>query len=217
MITFITPTIGRATLKNTIESVLNQTDGDWKYIIVFDGVEPSEEIKNLIESDTRIQYIVKEKTGRANQAGMVRNIAIDKAKTEWIGFVDDDDIILPHYVSSLKHEIELKSDIELVVFRMLFFHGGMLPPIHYNKIEACAVGISFCFKKQQDKQIHFIQGGCEDFELLHALQHQHNMKMVLSNYITYGVRWIGNLRQPYEQVIRETYEREKNNPRHYLN
>jgi glycosyltransferase involved in cell wall biosynthesis len=217
MITFITPTIGRSTLKHTIESVLHQTDGDWKYIIVFDGVEPTEEIKDIIQSDDRIQYIIKEKTGRANQAGMVRNIAIDKSDTEWVGFVDDDDIILPHYVSSLKHEIELKSDIELVVFRMVFFHGGYLPPIHSTKIEACAVGISFCFKKQPAKQIHFVQGGCEDFEMLHSLQHHHNMKAVLSNHMTYGVRWIGNLRVSFEEAITSTPTREKDIPRHYLN
>ena len=39
-ITFIIPTVGRDTLKNTIDSLFNQTCAEWKAIIIFDGVKP---------------------------------------------------------------------------------------------------------------------------------------------------------------------------------
>ena len=38
-ITFIIPTIGRETLKNSIDSLINQTDHDWNAIIIFDGIK----------------------------------------------------------------------------------------------------------------------------------------------------------------------------------
>ncbi len=39
MITFIIPTIGRKTLINSIESIINQTITDWKIIVIFDGIK----------------------------------------------------------------------------------------------------------------------------------------------------------------------------------
>ena len=39
IITFIIPTIGRETLNHSINSIINQTNKNWKCIIVFDGVK----------------------------------------------------------------------------------------------------------------------------------------------------------------------------------
>lgn len=38
IVTFIIPTIGRDTLSKTIDSLINQTNPNWKAIIVFDGI-----------------------------------------------------------------------------------------------------------------------------------------------------------------------------------
>ena len=38
-ITFIIPSINRTTLTNSVNSLLNQTDKNWKCIIIYDGVD----------------------------------------------------------------------------------------------------------------------------------------------------------------------------------
>ena len=83
LITFIIPTIGRSTLSNTLESLINQTNPNWKAIVIFDGV--SSTIKN---TDRRISVIESSKLGKTyNSAGVVRNYGITLADTEWVAFV----------------------------------------------------------------------------------------------------------------------------------
>jgi len=53
-ITFIIPTIGRPSLKETIDSILSQTCQEWYVVIVFDGIEP-----NFAIHDDRIQIVQK--------------------------------------------------------------------------------------------------------------------------------------------------------------
>ena len=43
MITFIIPTVNRPSLKRAIDSLYAQTLSEWKAIIIYDGVEPSED------------------------------------------------------------------------------------------------------------------------------------------------------------------------------
>ena len=86
-VTFIIPSIGRDTLKTTICSLINQTNSNWKAIIIFDGINPT-----IWTNDNRITMIKCTKLGKnKNSAGLVRNYGILLAKTEWIAFVDDDD------------------------------------------------------------------------------------------------------------------------------
>ena len=39
IITFIIPSIARLTLLRTVESLKNQTDPNWRSIIIYDGVD----------------------------------------------------------------------------------------------------------------------------------------------------------------------------------
>ena len=118
MITFITPSIGRSTIIDTINSVINQTYEDWKYIIGFDGIEPEQNIIDLINSNNKISYHVFPKKGNSNHGGHVRNAAIKLSTTEWIGFVDDDDILTNDYVHNLKKEL-LVSNYDCIIFKYI--------------------------------------------------------------------------------------------------
>lgn len=94
LITFVIPTIGRETLKRTINSLKNLNIFNWKAVIVFDGIDP-----NIKDEDERIKIIKLEKKlgeGR-NSAGNVRNHAYQFVDTPWIGFVDDDDTLNKYY------------------------------------------------------------------------------------------------------------------------
>ena len=87
LITFIIPTIGRSTLQNTLDCLINQSNPNWKAIVIFDGI--SSTIQN---TDPRICIIESPKLGEGtNSAGLVRNYGITFADTEWVAFVDDDD------------------------------------------------------------------------------------------------------------------------------
>ena len=69
LVTFIIPTIGRNTLRNSIKSLLNQTETNWKAIIIFDGIKC-----NIKNNDERIKIIEIDKMGCGkNNAGNVRN------------------------------------------------------------------------------------------------------------------------------------------------
>ena len=100
ILTFIIPSIGRESLKFSIESLLNQTNSNWKAIIIFDGVK-----NNLnINHEKIITYEIEKKGSSINQASEVRNYGISKANSEWIAFLDDDDTISNDYVEIFYNE-----------------------------------------------------------------------------------------------------------------
>ena len=155
LITFILPTIGREHLLKSVASVYWQTVSNWNLIIIFDGIGST--INNpRLEKDKRINIM---KTGpklgeikpNHNNAGEVRNRAFPNVsfKSEWVGFIDDDDLLEPNYIESLLWEIEQDSSLELVVFRMRHSRNSNLivPPLNCNEIIKNKVGISFCFKQ----------------------------------------------------------------------
>lgn len=76
-------------IKDTIESVLSQTYQNWEWFIVNDcsSDRTIEVIRNY--DDSRINLINLEKNVGAAQA---RNIGLEKAKTDYIAFIDADDM-----------------------------------------------------------------------------------------------------------------------------
>jgi glycosyltransferase involved in cell wall biosynthesis len=179
-ITFIIPTIGRSTLQQTLQCLLQQTNPFWKAIIVFDGIEPT-----IQKSDNRITILKHKKLGVANYAGAVRNYGILHATTEWVAFVDDDDGIKNTYVATFYQEIKYCSDI--IVFRMNF-NGNILPPIQCNNFYKGQVGISFAVKKCLfDNGILFEPSEYEDFYYLDKCRAK-KYRILISPYLLYFVR-----------------------------
>lgn len=78
-----------STLKRCLDSVINQTFNDFEILLINDGSpDNSEEIcLDYLEKDQRINYIRRENGGLAS----VRNIALEKAKGEYLCFIDSDD------------------------------------------------------------------------------------------------------------------------------
>lgn len=181
-ITFIIPSVNRPTLKNTVDSLLNQTNPNWRSIIVFDGVDGPQ------FSDDRITTYNIEKTGlfgpNNGQSGLVRNYGINKCDTEWIGFLDDDDSIHPDYVNCL---FEKYSDKDFVVWRMKYTNGLVLPQLTSNDLQFGAVGISFCYKNKFEDLVFDKNRDGEDFDLLMKLKSLTN-NWVITPEIYYNVR-----------------------------
>ena len=81
-ITFIIPTKGRSTLDRTLNSLLAQSDSDWKAKVVIDGVNISKKIHEYAK-DSRISFTtISNPIGTANHAGLTRNFGIKEAATE---------------------------------------------------------------------------------------------------------------------------------------
>lgn len=128
-----------------------------------------------------------------NSAGLIRNAGIKLVTTEWVGFVDDDDIITPHYISHMKDEIAMHHDVECIIFRMIYPANEipilyMIPPPYDKDIHCAHVGISFCYKtKLFNEKMYFIPSDREDFLLLRRIRANKN-KIIISPFITYLVR-----------------------------
>lgn len=79
-------------IKNTLESVINQTYKNYEIIIVDDG--SNDNTKNVIyeffKSVNNIKYRLIEQ--KNSGAGSARNNGINNAKFDWIAFLDSDDL-----------------------------------------------------------------------------------------------------------------------------
>jgi glycosyltransferase involved in cell wall biosynthesis len=190
IITFIIPTLGRDTLLNSILSLYNLNNINWKAIIIFDGVKNKFEI-----NDPRIKIIEIKKYGKEdkkNSAGLVRNIGFQYVETKWIGFLDDDDYLSPNYIDYLLTEIENFPNIDACIFRMGYENGTILPSKLDKNIIRNKVGISFAIKKNITEKINFINSPFEDYIFLKNIIN-FKYKTLLSSYVAYFVRTF-----PYE-------------------
>jgi glycosyltransferase involved in cell wall biosynthesis len=188
-ITFIIPTIGRPTLQLTLNSLIKQTNPQWKAIIIFDGIEPT--IHNL---DNRFTILTHKKIGRLNYAGDVRNYGITHATTDWVAFVDDDDEIKNTYVNTFYEETKYNSDI--IIFRMNL-NNILLPKINTNNFYKNEVGISFAVKKQIfDSGIVFEPSDYEDYEYLNKCR-DNKYKILISPHHLYNVNKYNSPYSPY--------------------
>jgi glycosyltransferase involved in cell wall biosynthesis len=182
IITFIIPSVNRETLTNSINSILNQTNPNWNVIVIYDGVVGP----NF--NDERIKTLESHKQGlfgpNNGQSGLVRNIGIQMAKTEWIGFLDDDDTIHPDYVKTL---FEKYLEYDFVVWRMIYFGGKVLPSQNNSNLVFGDVGISFCYKNKFNNLLFDNNRDGEDFDFLMKLKSLSD-KWIITPEVYYNVR-----------------------------
>ena len=79
---------GQEYLKNCLKSILNQTYKDWE-LIFWDNLS-TDQSKNILNQfkDKRIKYFKSKKFTSLYEA---RNLAISKAKGDYLSFLDTDD------------------------------------------------------------------------------------------------------------------------------
>ncbi len=96
IVSIIVPCYNSAsTIRQTIESVINQTFSDWEMIIVDDcSTDDSAKIIQEYQSrDSRIRYLKTEQP--SGSPSMPRNIAIENSRGEWLAMLDSDDAWFP--------------------------------------------------------------------------------------------------------------------------
>jgi hypothetical protein len=183
----VIPSIGRPSIKNTIQSLIDLHSNNWNAIIVFDGVD-----KESVDypHDERIKEYSIEKVSKlgVNHAGNVRNYGIKQVETsEWIGFVDDDDSLGRDYIDNLKSESKDYPDADCVVFRGFYsFWNTTLPQSDSKFLLSRSVGITFAAKKKVFDTHKFVPGSEEDYNFLQELDKEYNI--LLSPFLNYFVR-----------------------------
>lgn len=166
-LTIIIPTINRPTLQRAVKSVLEQT-------------VPCELI---VVSDLR-----------HSGAGPTRNRAIQSARTEWLGFLDDDDTLKPNYHQVMQENWD---NYDLVVSRITLTHmgnDGLVPEPNITDpkdLRKGHVGMSFVVKtdlaKQYPFQNEFDYGQGEDWLFIDTLRNN-GARIKLIPEVLYHVR-----------------------------
>ncbi len=140
-------------LSRSIESVLNQSFGDFELILVDDGsTDGSGEIcESYARRDCRVN-VLHQKNGGVSSA---RNSGLDYAKGDWIFFVDSDDEVLPDGLQVLVNLIS--NDVDLVM-------GGFVEvELDDKTIEINTRTELYLPKKQSVLSLYMGYGSCYPF------------------------------------------------------
>lgn len=130
-------------LTSCLESVLNQTYKNIEIILVNDGStdESSSIINKYKDKDKRIVVIDKENEG----VSIARNIGIENATSDWIMFVDSDDILEKEAVETLANYTEGFG--EVILSRIYLLKNG-------EKTEAlCKYNENKIFEKEEKREL----------------------------------------------------------------
>lgn len=102
-------------LRRCLDSVINQSLSEIEVICINDGSTDSslDILRNYENRDRRIRVINKENEGQ----GIARNIGINLAAGEYIGFVDGDDWIDPEMYETM-YSIAKKNDLDMQICTM---------------------------------------------------------------------------------------------------
>lgn len=120
---------GESFIKNTINSIKNQTFTEWECIIIDDGSKDNSKqiINNEIEDDNRFCFITQENKGLSS----TRNYGINLAKGTYIFFLDSDDSIPANALTDLFQIIESNKNIDIVFGQTLCTNGQELQPVKH--------------------------------------------------------------------------------------
>ncbi|WP_310379236.1 glycosyltransferase family 2 protein [Flavobacterium sp.] len=89
-------------IENTMKSVLNQTYKNYEIIVINDGSTDESVSKVLEFKDSRIQLYNQENQG----VSVARNLGIEKAKYNYIAFLDADDLWMENHLETLENLIK---------------------------------------------------------------------------------------------------------------
>ena len=84
-------------IENTLKSVFQQSFTDYEILLINDGSTDDSESKILAFNDPRIRYYSKKNEGVSE----TRNLGIEKAKSEYITFLDADDYWYPNFLEEM--------------------------------------------------------------------------------------------------------------------
>lgn len=216
------------TIEKCLNSILDTKYNDYEIILVNDGsIDNTEKVIELFASD-KIKYYKKKNTGVADS----RNFGIDKAKGDYITFVDSDDYVASNYFEGIDKYIN--EDIDIIKRKGIIVKENKEEKIKgatfdiitgedaFNKL--CFTDIfldtlwSYIIKKSLfiDNNLYFEKDRFhEDFGLLPLLILKANKMVSLDDGIYYYVQTDNSIMR--EKNIDKTIKKAKDALYHYDN
>ena len=104
------------TLEGTLESIVAQTFGSWEAIVIDDGSTDATAslAGRYARGDSRFSIL----PGPVRNLGSARNAGLGKAAGRFLLFLDADDTIEPDHLARLTEQLRLRSEADVVCWRM---------------------------------------------------------------------------------------------------
>jgi len=116
VVSIIIPTYNLCTLlKKTIESVLKQSYMDFEVLVIDDG--STDDTRSIVSriTDRRVKYFYKTNGGHCS----ARNFGLIKAKSEYVAFLDHDDLWTDGYLETMMNHLQEKKEYGAAYARVL--------------------------------------------------------------------------------------------------
>jgi teichuronic acid biosynthesis glycosyltransferase TuaG len=123
-----------ALITETLESIKMQTYSNWELIVVEDGSDDGTE---HIVNQLRIiisQNVVYYRNSINKGLPATRNVAVSKAKGDWLAFVDSDDIWAPNHLQSLIETVQKNRNCDFIHSGYNYFTKDFNKPFYQQKI-----------------------------------------------------------------------------------
>lgn len=113
----ILPSIGRESLPHAIKSVLRQKHTDWRLYVVIDGMDfdAADDLRIELEipEDHRVRFFSTPNRHKDNGT-YARREAIAIGENDWIAYIDDDDVWMPHHLQTFAEVIQSDPDVSQI-------------------------------------------------------------------------------------------------------
>ena len=123
----IIPLFNREILvRDTIDSLLNQTDSDWEAILVDDGStdRSREVVREYAQQDTRIR-LFERAPDRTKGPSACRNIGFENARGQLVYYLDSDDLLEKHFCENAGRAFLEDPSLDFLGVQCVYFSGSV--------------------------------------------------------------------------------------------
>ncbi|EGL13987.1 MULTISPECIES: glycosyltransferase family A protein [unclassified Paenibacillus] len=194
-------------LQEAIETILNQTYADFRFIIVIDGVseQMGPQIRQLTAHDTRVE-IVENERNLGVSASLNRGFRrlFEDPDIRYVTWVSSDNRTHPYFIELLRHELaHAPKEVGLVYscFREIDADGLPLRDEAFQEefrryqnkpkeelLDVCIVGVSFMYKSCYARKIGgYHMEPVEDYEYWLRLSHLCELRYIPVELVEYRV------------------------------
>lgn len=186
LVTFVVPSQGRMSLQFTLNSFLDQTNPNWRAIIIFDGPESTAVLKYQ-PTDSRIIYFIR--YSKMSSSESLRNFGVHFVDSNWVAFIEEDVAVFSSYVQDLASHTGRFKNVDCFIFRMAFCnqfrHNEVIPRFEDSSISVLNVGSSFAVQRRVFFQgHHFKPSSFENYHFLRSI-HVHKKNIIISDNVHY--------------------------------